>query len=226
MNINKIQENFDFIAAKYDTHRRCFIPGFDDYYKNSLTLLKTYRNDFKNILDLGAGTGLLTNSIYQLYPDALYTLVDISNEMLKVAKERFSNLDNFKYITGDYTKEIFENNYDLICSALSIHHLAPEAKISIYQNAYNHLEHSGCFINLDQFIASDTVINQIYEKWWLDFIDKSVITAEEKKAWLKRKELDIENSIEDTIQILKKTGFQKVECIYHFMKFGVIVCIK
>jgi len=60
MDIDKIQEQFNICAEKYDSQRKCFIPCFDDFYKRSVSLLKHYKNDFVNIVDLGAGTGLLT----------------------------------------------------------------------------------------------------------------------------------------------------------------------
>jgi len=226
MNINEIEKNFSVVARKYDSMRRCFIPGFDDYYVTSLSLLKTIRDRFEHILDLGAGTGLLANSLYQFYPDASYTLVDISEEMLKVARERFKGLDNFTFEVCDYTKKIPDNHHDLICSALSIHHLTEEAKLRVYKSSFDNLTKDGCFINLDQFVASDQTINRHYENWWLDYINNSGIPDQDKKAWLKRKELDIENSIEDTINLLKKAGFTKVEPVYHFMKFGVVLAIK
>jgi hypothetical protein len=43
MNVNKIKEQFNFIAQKYDNHRKCFIPCFDDFHKNAVSLLKYYK---------------------------------------------------------------------------------------------------------------------------------------------------------------------------------------
>ncbi|KMQ50382.1 methyltransferase type 12 [Chitinispirillum alkaliphilum] len=74
----EISERFDEVAKKYDEQRRLFIPCFDDYYCTSIAFLSKINNDFKYILDLGAGTGLLTKCLYEKYPNANYTLVDIS----------------------------------------------------------------------------------------------------------------------------------------------------
>ena len=63
MDLEKIKEQFNQIAEKYDKHRKCFIPCFDDFYTRAVSLLKNYRNDFTNIVDLGAGTGILTKVI-------------------------------------------------------------------------------------------------------------------------------------------------------------------
>jgi ubiquinone/menaquinone biosynthesis C-methylase UbiE len=226
MDINKIKEQFNLIAQKYDNHRKCFIPCFDDFYKNSVSLLRCYKNNFRNVVDLGAGTGLLTMEIYKLYNNAHYTLVDISNDMLEIAKERFNGLNNFEFIVKNYAENIPVKNCDLICSALSIHHLENNDKIKLYKNIYTTLENAGCFINLDQFIGASEKINNLYNEWWYNFIDNSGISPEEKTAWIERKKLDKENTIKETIKLLRSSGFGNIECIYNFMKFGVIIAIK
>jgi ubiquinone/menaquinone biosynthesis C-methylase UbiE len=226
MDINKIKEQFNYIAQKYDDHRKCFIPCFNDFYKTSVSLLKIYRNDFHDIIDLGAGTGLLTMEIYKLYNNAHYTLIDISKDMLEITKERFTGLSNFEFIENNYVKNIPVENCDLICSALSIHHLDKNDKIKLYKNIFEKLEKGGCFINLDQFIGASEKINKLYNEWWYKYIDRSGITEKVKSAWIERKKLDKENTIKETIELLKEGGFKNVECIYNFMKFGVIIAIK
>jgi len=83
------------------------------------------------------------------------------------------------------------------------------------------LDDDGCFINLDQFIATSETINDLYNQWWYEHINNSGISMEEKSRWIERKKLDRENTIPETIELLKESGFAKVECIYSFMKFGV-----
>ncbi len=223
---NRIRENFDLVAQKYDSQRKCFLPSFDDYYRTGVSLLRQYQKEFSEVLDLGAGTGLLTQFVYEQYPHARYTLADISDEMLKVARERFQGLSDFFYLECDYAEGLPQGQYDLICSGLSIHHLTHPEKKKLYQNIYQSLEPGGCFLTLDQFICRDRLINELYDKWWFDYIDQSGIKPEDKSAWLKRKELDIENSAEETVEWLKEAGFQRVECLYRFMKFSVILCMK
>ena len=226
MDINKIQEQFNSVARKYDSQRRGFIPSFDDFYKSSVSLLKCYKDNFKTIVDLGAGTGLLTKELYELYPNAHYVLIDIAKDMLKIAEERFNGLDNFEFMISDYIEDIPVKDCDLISSALSIHHLEHSEKEVLYKNIYKKLDKNGCFINLDQFSGSSKAINDLYNVWWHDYIDRSSISPEEKARGVERRKLDKENTIEETVALLKNSGFKDVECIYHFMKFGVVVAIK
>jgi ubiquinone/menaquinone biosynthesis C-methylase UbiE len=226
MDINKIKEQFNHVAQKYDGHRKYFIPCFDDFYKNSVSLLKYYRSNFYNIVDLGAGTGLLTMEIYKLYNNAHFTLIDISRDMLEIAKERFNGISNFDFIENNYAEDIPVKGCDLICSALSIHHLENEDKKILYKNIFRKLDEGGCFINLDQFIGTSKKINPLYNEWWYNYINQSGIKEDEKSAWNERRKLDKENTIKGTIELLEESGFKDVECIYSFMKFGVIIAMK
>lgn len=226
MNKTDIENRFNLVAKKYDQDRKYFLPCFDDFYGIPINILKYLKPELNNILDLGAGTGLLTKFIYAEYEDSNYDLIDLSKDMLNIAKERFNCLDKFKYFTEDYINFINENYYDLICSALSIHHLGESDKEKLYQNIYNNLKSDGIFINLDQFNGENDFIDKAYSNVWYNKIQNSPLTEESKNLWLERKKLDKENSIKDTINLLKASGFTKVEVVYQYLKFAVIIAKK
>ena len=226
MNIEQIEERFSQVAKEYDEQRRLFIPCFDDYYGFSVSFLKSTKSNIRKILDLGAGTGLLTKRLYDEYPNANYTLVDISDKMLEVARQRFSGLTSFKYSILDYSMDLPREKFDLIASALSFHHIENKDKLLLYSNIYDKLEDGGCLLNLDQFNASSDEMNEKYNSYWYEYINTSGIALENQEAWLKRRELDKENTIDETKQLLTQIGFRNVECIYNYLKFGVIFAEK
>ena len=164
MNTDKIRRQFDSIADKYDEGRRCFIPCFDDYYVNSISLLKEIVPEAKKIADLGAGTGLLTKEMYMLYPDAQFTLIDISDDMLEVARRRFAGLEGFGFKAADYSHDL-PDGCDIICSALSIHHLTDDLKRQLYRTIHEALPEGGVLINLDQFRADSPAIDKAWTDW-------------------------------------------------------------
>lgn len=95
-----IEQQFNLIAEEYDSNRRRFIPCFDDFYKNTTELIVSKMKNPKRIIDLGAGTGLLTYFWYRQFPNAKYVLVDIADEMLNVARKRFYGIGNILYLAG------------------------------------------------------------------------------------------------------------------------------
>ena len=87
-----IEEQFNLIAKEYDVNRKKFIPCFDDYYENTTKLIASCIDAPKRVLDLGAGTGLLTYYWFKECKTAQYVLVDIAEEMLEVSKKRFAEV--------------------------------------------------------------------------------------------------------------------------------------
>ncbi|MDR3046468.1 MAG: methyltransferase domain-containing protein [Bacteroidales bacterium] len=70
----------------------------------------------KDILDIGCGTGFTTIALQEYYTDAEYTLCDISEKMVEIAKRKASKGN---YIICDAENYNFKNSYDLIVSNLA-----------------------------------------------------------------------------------------------------------
>ena len=118
-----IEKQFNQVAQEYDGNRRKFIPCFDDFYQGTTRFIAANIATPKRILDLGAGTGLLSAFWFPHAPQSEYVLVDIAREMLKVARQRFAGQENVLCQTMDYCRELPQGPFDVIVSALSIHHL-------------------------------------------------------------------------------------------------------
>ena len=222
-----IQGQFNLVAKSYDENRKKFIPCFDDYYISSTDFIaRTLNYEPKRIYDLGSGTGLLSSFWYRHFPKSEYVLIDIAEEMLDVAKKRFSGSANIKYKVLDYSESMPEGNPDLIISALSIHHLENTDKKRLFKRVYESLEDDRLFVNYDQFCSDSSVINEKIEEYWINGIKKSGVSEIEYARWIERKKLDREISINQENQWLKDAGFRNVECIYSKGKFGVIVSVK
>jgi tRNA (cmo5U34)-methyltransferase len=226
MNTEEIKERFNSAAEEYDSRRRILIPCFDDYYETMTNFLSSIIPEPKSILDLGAGTGLLSKFWFNHFKNSKYTLVDVADQMMEIAKKRFQGLTNFNYLIADYSKDFPKGTYDLISSALSIHHLSNEDKLNLYKSIFNQLPDKGYFVNFDQFNGNTKLMTDLYNNWWYEHIKNSGITGYEKNSWSERRKVDKENSVEESIKMLKEAGFKIVECVYRYMKFGVIFAIK
>lgn len=101
--MNDIKEQFAHVSKKYDSQRRHLIPCFDDFYTACLPLVKSLTHA-KKVLDIGAGTGLFSQFIYEVNPELQFTLIDFSSQMLEVARERFQGESNFKFLTWIFPK--------------------------------------------------------------------------------------------------------------------------
>lgn len=221
-----IEKQFNLIAEEYDGNRRKFIPCFDDFYQNTTKFIVSNINEPKRIIDLGAGTGLLTYFWYQQCPNSEYVLVDIADEMLNVARKRFESIGNVSYQIENYIDKLPDGFFDTVISALSIHHLEDEDKAKLFTRIYNSLPSGGLFINYDQFCAGQAEINNWFNSYWENQLATSGLTDKDIQLWKERRKLDRECSVEQEVDMLKNVGFNIVKCVYSYQKFSVIVAIK
>ncbi|MCH5212508.1 MAG: class I SAM-dependent methyltransferase [Oscillospiraceae bacterium] len=221
-----IKAQFNLIAEEYDKNRKRFIPCFDDYYKNTTKFIAANIEKPKRILDLGAGTGLLSYFWYLNYPESEYVLVDIADDMLNIARKRFEGIDNVSYQVLDYSNGLPSGEFDIIASALSIHHLEDEEKEKLFAQIYDKLPNGGVFINYDQFCADQTEMNDWLNSYWENYIENSGLTEHDIDLWKERRKLDRECSVEKEVEMISKCNFKTVKCVYSYQKFSVIVAIK
>jgi tRNA (cmo5U34)-methyltransferase len=216
-----LKEKFSQGAEEYDQQRKHVIPCLEDLYQvtsdlANLNILKP------KILDLGAGTGLLTSYLHNKYPLGDFVLLDLSEEMLNIARTRFENSSNFHYVVADYLKQDLEGFFDIVVSSLSIHHLEHPDKRLLYEKVYQHLNPGGVFINADQVRGPYPANEKEYYRNWLNKIDMSALSKSEKTIILDRMELDKPASLADNFKWLEEIGFVDVDVYYKYYNFVVL----
>lgn len=216
-----IQEKFNENSQNYDSQRKKLIPCFEDFYNISTAIAEAH-SDTPKILDIGAGTGIFSEYILKKYPKASLTLIDISENMLEMAKIRFKDFSNIKYIAQDYSTYNFHKKYDIIISSLSIHHLLDEEKVDLFKKCYSILSPNGMFINSDQFLGETPYIEELNKGLWKANIEKSGLSIEEILSCYERMKLDKEATLEQHLDWFKTLGFRDVSCVYKYYHFGVI----
>jgi len=216
-----IKQSFDAGADHYDRQRRMVIPCFNDFYQTAIDLIPFSSSDSFSFLDLGSGTGLLTASIISVFPHATATCMDLSEKMLEKAQERFSLNKRVNFLIWDYSQSTLPGEYDLIVSAMSIHHLSDDEKKSLYQRAFDALKREGAFINADLVKGETDTIEQKYQDMWMNWIHKAGLSKNELSKIIDRMQYDKPSSLIIQLQWLKETGFSDVDCYYKYYNFAV-----
>ncbi|MDL2246408.1 class I SAM-dependent methyltransferase [Methanobrevibacter sp. OttesenSCG-928-K11] len=216
-----IGEKFDDAADRYDKDRKYLIPCFDDFYDIAIDVIN-FEKDNPKVLDLGAGTGLLSKFLLEKYPNADITLVDLSNNMLDKAKERFSKYPNFKYINEDYLNAEFDEKFDIIMSSLSIHHLKENDKKELYKKCSTLLNEDGIFINADIVLSPSKKLDKIFK----DNVNKRVLSSGLDENIIKianeRRKFDDPSFLDTQLNWLKEFGFKEVDVPYKYYIFAII----
>jgi len=217
-----IKSTFDKYSSEYDGARRKLIPCFDDFYRTAITIIPFDKGKKIRVLDLGAGTGLLSEMVALAYPYSEITLIDVSGKMLAIAKSRLSKFNNkIEYIEKDYSQWEIQDKYDLIISALSIHHLNEEEKKGLFTNCYHSLSFGGLFINADQILGESYDIEKTYRQKWLEEVRNNGVSESELESAFERMQEDKMSTLPYQLSCLKEVGFVETTCWYQNFSFAV-----
>lgn len=223
----EIKALFNQAAQSYDQTRRRYIPCFDQFYGTVLELIPYAPDAALRILDLGAGTGLLTALLANALPKAHFTLVDISEEMLARARDRFvAEPARFTYQVCDYVTEPLVGDYDVVVSALSLHHTDWGDLEKLFGRLAAVLRPGGIFINADQVLGATPANEAFYETNWQRRIRELGCTEEEVALAIGRMKADRTAPLSDQLTWLTAAGFTNVECWYKDYRFAVYSGVK
>ena len=92
----KVEEFYNNISKEYKDLLDRAIPRYREMFSAMLHYLPNGFTPIR-ILELGCGTGNLTENIINKYPESELTVVDISVEMLEECKSRFKEQKSINY---------------------------------------------------------------------------------------------------------------------------------
>jgi tRNA (cmo5U34)-methyltransferase len=213
---------FDEAAAGYDRARRQLVPNLDGFYGAALQSVPFGRDARIRVLDLGAGTGLLSSMVAWRFPRSRVTLVDLSVEMLRVARRRFPEGNGrFEFRNMDYARKPLPRGYDLVVSALSIHHLTHGDKKELFARIHDALAEGGYFVNADQVQGETPEEETSYREWWLQRVREAGVSEGDLDAALSRMRADRNATLRAQLGWLVEAGFEAVRCAYKDHRFAV-----
>ncbi len=218
----EVKRAFDAAAAGYDGLRRQLIPCFDDFYGAVIDRLGFPEGAAPRILDLGAGTGLLTERLLARWPRARLVLVDLSPDMLTRARERFAGTPaRVEIRAADYLRDPLGGPFDAVVSALSIHHLPDAGKRALFRRAWAALRPGGRFVDADNVLAPTPALAARDRALWIGRVRGSGIADGDLAAALRRTRLDVLAPLDAQLSWLRRAGYVDVDCGYKWLHFAV-----
>lgn len=208
---DRIGQVFDEMSDQYTDIMDHMVPH---YRKLIATMFDHLPADFKpeRILELGCGNGNVSAQSTALFPDAKHHLVDASDEMIQLCKERFADLS----IT--YEQNLFQNlqlppdTYDLVIAGFSLHHLEAEEKAEFFVKLCPAMTSTGIFTCADLFVNKDSEEHDQLLEDWKAFLYNSGRTRDDWD-WLvdHYNKYDRPSAYSDQQNWLSRAGFTNVE---------------
>ena len=161
-----------------------------------------------NILDLGCGTGLEIEPLFQRVPNALITGVDLSKNMLQLLRKRhIANMSQITLVADSYLTMPFASQaYDHIISAMTVHHLLRDAKRELYMKIHAALKPGG------KYIEGDSVVPAEMESQFLAEYHRRV--AAMPQAGDGHYHIDVPFSIDSQRSLLLEAGFKNFQVVW------------
>ena len=131
------KQGFDLWASGYDQTVRVSeesnLYPFAGYKEILNTIFnEVMQNEKSMVLDIGFGTGILTNKLYENGHQV--EGIDFSSEMIAIAQSKMPRANLVEWdISNGLPDGILTKKYDAIVSTYTLHHLTDVAKITFIQ---------------------------------------------------------------------------------------------
>jgi tRNA threonylcarbamoyl adenosine modification protein (Sua5/YciO/YrdC/YwlC family) len=142
---------YHFDASTYADEIRSDLPAYD-MFQDSVAAASGA--GARRILDLGTGTGETARRVLARHPEASLVGVDENEEMLAVADSQLP-AERVELRVGRIEEPLPDGTFDLVTSALCVHHLDGAGKAELFRRVRDALAPGGLFVLGDVVVPVD-----------------------------------------------------------------------
>ena len=211
------KQRFDEHAAEYDDSIYWKAPGYEEMHRVMLSLIPLPRESEANILELGVGTGTSTKQILERFPNIRLHGYDVSGNMLKQARAKLAPFKSrVKLYQQDFGQRLEEGRYQVIISAIAIHHVPQAKRFPLFQRLYQMLTPGGCLILSDVFSLSTQALMDRYDEIYRRELEAQGVDMKKYEEHLSggKRSGGSYVTIGRYLRWLKRAGFVNVDCLW------------
>lgn len=205
----------------YDETIRRFIPAYETMLAVAADAVAAVGPDL--VVDLGSGTGALSEVLLGRPRVGVVELLDVDSEMMDQARRRLRRFGERVRFTLRSYDEPFQP-CDAFAASLSLHHVATlEAKSALYSRVFEALRPGGVFVNADANMPTDRTERDRLFRYWADHLVASGIS--EDRAWRHFDEWAEEDTylpLDAELEALAQLGFE-ADRVWSDGPIGVVV---
>ena len=205
----------------YDETIRRFIPAYETMLAVAADAVAAVGPDL--VVDLGSGTGALSEVLLGRPGVGVVELLDVDSEMMDQARRRLRRFGERVRFTLRSYDEPFQP-CDAFAASLSLHHISTlEAKSALYSRVFDALRPGGVFVNADANMPTSRTERDRLFRYWADHLVASGIS--EDRAWRHFDEWAEEDTylpLDAELEALAQLGFE-ADRVWSDGPIGVVV---
>ncbi len=225
MTTHSVSKHLEVTPAEYDVEIRRFVPGYDTMMDEVVGALREHLPmGPARVIDLGGGTGALSDRVLGALPDVQIMLLDADAEMLAKAAARLeARADRVQLMHGSFAEPL--PHVHAAIASLSLHHVHDRNdKCAVYRNIYESLRPGGVLINADASMPEATSLSSPLRRRWAEHLVAHGDT--EAQAFERFAQWAVEDryfGIDEEIEMMREAGFSEIDVRWRFGPTTVIL---
>jgi ubiquinone/menaquinone biosynthesis C-methylase UbiE len=230
-----MKNRFESLASEYDLFKLA-VPHYDELQLVlARQIKKNYGNKNLKLIEIGSGTGVTTKNVLKNVNKVEIVSIDNNLEMLRQIDTSLEADERVRFRFKDalmFLKKIEENSVDGVFSAYTLHNFDKEYRKDVLKEIYRVLKPKGFFINADKYALEEDNQQKVELEWQLNMfrkfkkIDKEELCEKWTAHYLKDEEENLIMRENESIDLMKNIGFNKVNKIYREHMEAILVGIK
>ena len=221
MPTHSVKRHLRIETAAYDAMIRRFIPGYETMIELVASTLAASGPDW--VIDLGAGTGALSEAILGHDGARTVELIDVDPEMLEQARRRLERFAG-RVRVREMSFLAPLPTCDGAAASLALHHIPEmDEKRALYGRIRAAIRPGGIFVNADATMPADPAGREAARRVWVEHMMACGI--DEARAFEHLEEWAEEDTyfpLDEELAAMRDAGFD-AECIWNEATIAVVV---
>jgi tRNA (cmo5U34)-methyltransferase len=218
-------------AAAYGANMASWIPDFAYTHQLLLESIALHLPPNGSVLELGAGSGRVSQLLLETFPDVHLTLVDISANMLGEAMRQVASYADRCQLT---VHDIFDagldfpaHSFDGVVSVFAICHAqGRDVYEQLYRRIYHWLKPQGYFVCYDHVLGATFELTALNALGWHRLLCTTQTAEQAKEGIVGTYQEDSPLSVWQHLDLLSAVGFGAVDVLYKRDIFAIYAGIK